>query len=322
LHRYALIVNPLTLVKHKKRFAVLCDTLDRAQVSYEIFESVDAASITALTREALQRGFTRILPVGGDGTLSLAVRGFMSGDKNEFPKAVIIPLDFGTGHDFYNGFIPKACHGRFDWAVTPGAVESLSVSLGWFNSTRYTSENAAPGGGQSLGLRNVERYFINSLSFGISSKIVEHRALSSLRHGKISYFVATIKTLFSYRNKALVLSLDGAPQKKPTLLFMMCKGPLVGGGMRLVAHANPLAATCQGLWVPALPWWKIVLNLPKIYQGRVAAVEGVQSFEFKSLRLRFEGAAALEADGELCEVGEEIEVRILPACVRFLRPKV
>src|SRR5438132_7044727 len=54
----------------------------------------------AVTRRALQEGFTRIIAVGGDGTINEVVNGFMAGDQPVNPAATLGIIPRGTGSDF------------------------------------------------------------------------------------------------------------------------------------------------------------------------------------------------------------------------------
>ncbi|RYZ48949.1 MAG: hypothetical protein EOP07_25135, partial [Proteobacteria bacterium] len=214
---YALILNPMTLKQHAKRWQSLIALLEAKAAKYKIFETGSADAIVTETRRALNEGYSHILPIGGDGTLSLAVKAFMANDKNVDPDRIVIPLDFGTGHDFYNGFAPRGHTGELDWIL--GEHEIADVSVG------------------SFGVEGKERYFVNSLSFGISREVLSKRAVSYFRQGKISYLLATLKAIASYRNQTLSVTVDAVTKTKSTLLFLVSNGPYIGGGMNFVKKA-------------------------------------------------------------------------------------
>ncbi len=127
----------------------------------------------------------------------------------------------------------------------------------------------------------------------------------------------------SYKPSTVTIEVNGETFGGSTLLLMLSKGPLCGGGMRLVADADPRADSCAALWVPALPLRSIIRNFPKIYQGQVDRVAGVKSFHFQSLNCRFsEAQNFVEADGELCPVDDLLQVRILPSTLGLLVPSI
>lgn len=292
----------MTLKQHAKRWRSLIALFERSKAKYKIFETSSADSIVSETTRALSEGYTHILPIGGDGTLSLAVKAFMADDKNIFSDRIIIPLDFGTGHDFYNGFVPESHEGGLDWILSGHEIADVSVG--------------------SFGQKDKERYFVNSLSYGISREVLSKRAISYFRQGKISYLLATIKAIASYRNQDLTVLLDGEPKSRSTLLFLVSNGPYIGGGMNFVKKADPTSASCEALWIPALSLPEIAKHFPKIFQGRVSEVKEVESFRFTRLICKISGANALvEADGEICPVANEFELRILPAAIRMMRPR-
>jgi diacylglycerol kinase (ATP) len=302
LAQYALILNPITLKQHANRWRSLLALLHTAKVDYKIFETVSADAIVTETGKALKEGYTHILPIGGDGTLSLVVKAFMANDRNIYPDRIIIPLNFGTGHDFYNGFVPGGHRSDMSWIL--GDHELADVSVG------------------SFGQGDRERYFVNSLSFGISHEVLSKRELSYFRQGKISYLLATMKAILSYRSQDLSISLDGVTKQKSTLLFLVSNGPYIGGGMNFVKKADPTSSTCEALWIPSLSILEIARHFPKIFQGRVAEVKVVDSFRFHHLHIKISGSnPQLEADGEICPVANEFELRILPLAIKMMRPR-
>ena len=90
----------------------------------------------ALTAEALQNGFRRIVAVGGDGTLNEVVNGFFQAGTAVPPDACLALVPRGTGGDFrrtfgLNGSLRETC------ARLRGSGPSTSVAS-------FTRANGSP----------------------------------------------------------------------------------------------------------------------------------------------------------------------------------
>lgn len=293
-----LVVHPRAKLRFPRKFAALIRGLEEEGRVFASAESSDASDITRLCRKALEEGYTRILPVGGDGTLSLCVQAFMEDGRNVFPEAAILPLPFGTGNDFYRGLGAKSR--AKDWTWTKQPLQRSAISLGSF---RKRDGN--------------EQYFINSFSVGISVDILEDYSRSGLR----SYLLSTVKTVKRYRSADVALSRDGKRHEKPTLLLMICKGPYVGGGMRLDREADHRSGRAKVIWIPRLSFATIVRNFPRIYRGGLESIDGLESFDLCDFDLELAPAGnRVEADGELYDVPRIFGISYHPRCIDILFP--
>src|SRR5262245_59293623 len=191
--RTVVVVNPNSQGGNVgKRWRHLADQI-RREVPFE--EAITAARghATELTREALRAGATRVVAVGGDGTVSEVANGFFDGGKPVAPGAALGYLPLGTGGDFRKTIgVPK------DFA---GAVACLArdhrrrIDVGRI-------DYATRGGARATGM------FINIASFGMSGKVDRAVNDSKKWFGSLSYFWATTKTTLRYTNQRVRLRFD------------------------------------------------------------------------------------------------------------------
>ncbi|RZA22776.1 MAG: hypothetical protein EOP10_14520 [Proteobacteria bacterium] len=271
-----LIINPKAKQRRKNQFQMLLNELHAAGTPYDQAESKSAEDITILCRSALDAGYTSIIPIGGDGTLSLCIQAFMHNRTNQYPNAAITPKPFGTGNDFHAAFKVKG---------------QTQVSLGHFQT-----------------IDGKDHYFINSFSAGITPSLIQSYAGAPIR----SYLLATLKTLVTYRSQTIHINHIA----QPTLLFLITKGPFVGGGMRLSKASDHITSKTRVIWIPKLSFQTLLKNLHRLYKGGVESLKEEQSFDFEPLTLGFpKETNKIEADGEIYTVGSVVPITMIPSCI-------
>ncbi len=284
----ALICSDLVKRRFARDLEAIREVLKAKGESLDILEAKSKEELIGFASQVGDSGVKNLFVAGGDGTLHLAVQGIM---KSQADKPILVPIPFGTGNDFYRGFRK----GRFQASWLEGDGEVRSMSLG-----RVGSED------------ETIRYFLNSFSFGITPKILERYESLPLRN----YLLPTIWSLLDYRSLPLTLDRGLATESAQTLIFMICKGPYAGGGMRF--HPDAKHESPQVIWVPKLPVAQSLRHVPKLYREGLPGVPGVKSFAFRDLSLNFlEEQNFLELDGEIVAVPKKIQVSYLANAIRI-----
>lgn len=286
--RYFLIVHPKAALRFPK---ALKDLIAAAKNSGAILDSAvskDPDDFRDLTEKAIIEAYDFILVFGGDGSLHLAAQVLA---KSPDSKTALIPLPFGTGNDFYRGLVGKPDRKKFAWIFQNPSRSRIALGrVSWDGGSRY---------------------FINSLSFGITPQILRHYEKSRLRN----YLASTLRVLLSYKPVVAKSALGS----KETLLFMVCKGPYAGAGMRF--HPEAGHDSVKILWIPKLSVTKILRHLPGIYGSGLAGVPEVLTQSFSPLTLEIKDTKPfLEADGEILPVASKIHVDILPRALLVAVP--
>jgi len=176
-----------------------------------------------LAVNALERGFERLVVVGGDGTLHETVNG--TGPGPGHGHLGIIPT--GTGSDF-----PRT----LGIPLTP--LEAARVLL----SGRVREVD--------LGKVN-DRYFVNVAGVGFDAEVAAavNREFKFLR-GAPAYLAAVLKVLATYRNAPVTLDLDGQRHQGKILLAAVGNARYYGSGLRIV----PEAQVDDGLFHLCVAW--------------------------------------------------------------------
>ena len=262
---------------------------------------------TKLARNALGRGVTTVIAVGGDGTVNEVVNGFFDGERAVAPNARLGIIPCGTGSDLRRSLDLPSTDEPMAAVLQAGFAQSVDVM-----KVRYTT----PGGASTL------RYAINIVSFGMGG-IVAARAKESSRPfgGRAAYLGATLRTALTFSGSRVTLTLDGTTAIEATITNVAVgNGRFHGGGM----WACPGATLDDGLLdvtlIDYLPLWLLVRALPTLYSGHILEHPKVHSHRVTRLVADGREPCAIEVDGE--PLGRlPMEVSVVPQAIRVLAPR-
>ncbi|HEX7598677.1 MAG TPA: diacylglycerol kinase family protein, partial [Polyangia bacterium] len=237
-----------------------------------------------IAHEEASAGRLLIVAMGGDGTISEVADGILaSGAKAELG---IIPR--GTGGDFRRTLdldddIGKAAHRV---RQSPGrTIDAGRVSF------------VADDGSQA------ERHFVNVVSFGFSSDVARRANTSSKRlGGRAAFLSATLRSLVSYENAHVVLSIDDQPERRMQLLLAAVgNGRFFGGGMKICPEAQLDDGSLDLVMVGNLGRATVMANLHRLYGGTHLTMKDVHGTKVRRLKVAPLDRAAkipIEVDGE------------------------
>jgi diacylglycerol kinase (ATP) len=274
---------------------------------FEVWETQAPGHATSLARNALDRGRTTIIAVGGDGTINEVVNGFFDGERRVASDARLGIIPCGTGSDFQRTLRLPSSDAPLAAVLQAGFEQPVDVM-----KVRYTTPVGAP----------ALRYAINIVSFGMGG-IVAARAKESSRPfgGRAAFLAATLRTALTFRGRDVTLTLDGARAIEATIANVaLGNGQFHGGGM----WACPAARLDDGLidvtLVHSLSLWQLLRALPALYNGRVLEHPRVRSYRVVRLEAESREPCAIEVDGE--PLGRlPVDVSIVSHAIRVLVPR-
>ncbi|MBI4040472.1 MAG: diacylglycerol kinase family lipid kinase [Deltaproteobacteria bacterium] len=270
--------------------------------SYEVVLTTGRHDATRLVREALKNGISKILVVGGDGVLSEGLNGFFEGNDLIQPKAWLGTIPLGSGCDFAK-----------TWGVysTTQALQRLKrfetqpIDIGKVEFANREGE-----------LR--QRYFINIASFGCSAVVAKRVNHSQKKLGsKLTYFLNTLQTFLSYPAQEVRIMVPGAPEMTRTLMCgFVCNGRFSGSGMQWAPRADLTDGKFDVTLIRAMSTLGGLINLPKIYSGKLTQVSQVETFTCDGVSLQGKAPLDLELDGEDMTV-QKASFKLLPQKINF-----
>ncbi len=253
------------------------------KITYRMTNYTD--DLATLVRTLLADEPDYLIVIGGDGTLSHAVNGFLENDKLVSERTQFAFFNAGCGGDFSRQFPPQH------------VTEFLN---------RLTHHEGVACNIGKISCKNQHgKYFINIASCGLSAHVVKYSSSNSwLKRlgGGINYFFQSLRGILTYRSVPVTIQFDHHPPFEGQMLLMaVCNGQYFGGNM----HVAPMANLHDGLldvvifhdFTKLQAFWK----LRKIYRGRHLLEQKVKFLQASKVHIESnsEQPIFIEADGEL-----------------------
>lgn len=235
------------------------------------------------------KDYDHFVAVGGDGTIFAAVNAMM---ETSARKLTIVPA--GSGNDF---------------------ARSLGIKGDIFTILKEAKE-AAPRP-MDLAMWN-DRYFINIASVGFDADVNANNSDSMKRFGPFSYTLSVVKTLFTYRARAI--EKEGIPLTRWTL-FTIGNGGYYGGGFPIFPKTSPFSGELLFLGAGKSRLKFILPFLICLFAGKDhlwkkdMVRQSFQSMEFTLLE-----EANVNLDGENFREKGPVTVRVLPKELLYVGP--
>jgi YegS/Rv2252/BmrU family lipid kinase len=234
---------------------------------------------------AIAEGAEQVVCVGGDGTLNEVVNGFMEYENSIRAGIKLGFIPNGTGCDFVKTVpIPR------DTAEAINVIAESHTRCVDVGRLLYQDHNGREGC----------RYFHNITSFGIGGEVAQRVNRTSKPFGPFIAFIwATLLAVFLYGKKRVSVTVDNEPEKEFVVWNVaVANGQYHGGGMRIA----PGAAIDDGLFhltvVGDLSLAEVLINLPRLYNGRIECVKKVLTLTGKKIKAVSEEPVLLDVDGE------------------------
>jgi YegS/Rv2252/BmrU family lipid kinase len=228
-----------------------------------------------------------VIALGGDGTISEVADGLLDG-SNGSPGTLMGIIPRGTGGDLRRTLELPQDIGAAARRISDGKVQSIDAGR-----VTFTGPDGAP----------LVRHFVNVASFGFSSDVATRANRSSKRLGaKAAFLGATIKSLTSYENTEIALSVDGGERRRLTVLLgAVGNGRFFGGGMKICPEAQLDDGLLDLVTVGDLGRFEVLTKIHRIFAGTHLTIPEVQATRARTVEVWPADAAAripLEIDGE------------------------
>lgn len=295
------LVNPSSQSGATGRRVPELDALLKKHVGdYQLLCTEREGDAERLAQLAVERGATRLVIAGGDGTASEAVSGVLRSGGEKTVEIGLLPL--GTGRDFARllglGVDLDACVARL------ATGRKRQVDAGRIRCR-------AEAGGERV------RCFLNIASFGLSAEGARWLARRGRRRGPLSYVASALVTLARYKSARVTLRVDDTiVHEGPLMLAAAGNGQYFAGGMRVAPGASIDdglldVVVIEGMSVPAS-----LLMLPTLIVGRHVKDRRVRVRRGATVRAESAAEVWVEADGE--PVGTlPATIEVLPGAVKL-----
>ena len=163
-----------------------------------------------LAKNAVGKGFSGIVSVGGDGTLLEVAESLRDTDE------VLGVIPAGTGNDF-----------RYSIGVPKDPVEALDVVFAGHKQQ------------VDIGLINDEKAFLNVTGTGFDVDVLRNtNRVRRFLTGGAAYYLGIVMSIIGYKNATLDITANGKTIRRTVLLTAVANGRRFGGGLQICPQAS------------------------------------------------------------------------------------
>ena len=278
----------------------LCEAFAQAGIDFDLAETSGVGHGIELARQARIDGYTTVVAVGGDGTVSEVMNGLALATANEVSvgKLGIIPL--GTGNDFA---AMVGCARKIEPAVQAIVLgKTRRIDLG--QATIHTGSN------------RIHRYFDNNLGVGFEAWVTLESYKIKRLSGVLLYLVAALRALHSYRPPHMDIqweTLAGETNRRAqkTLLVSVGNSRRTGGGFYLTPDARMDDGLLDLGIADAIPPLQVLFLLPKALFGKHTSDQAITLSRCRQLQIDCPEGMPVHLDGEVITAkANRVEINI------------
>lgn len=239
-----------------------------------------------LTVKAVNKGFRKIIVVGGDGTLHEVVNGLFIQQAVPATEVLLGAISVGTGNDWSRTYGYPHDYVEIVNAISAGHHFLQDVGLVCYKESGY---------GQS-------RYIVNVAGFGFDSFVIEQydRLKESGRTGKLLYIWSLLKALITFRSLPVTIWIDDEIVADEVIFSAAAGiGRYNGGGMMQLPAADPSDGLLDMTIIRRISKYRVIKNLKTLFNGTLYDVREVVHSRGKKIKVECDRDIILEADGEI-----------------------
>jgi len=292
-HKYFLIVNLIAgQGRCRELFPRVREELDRRGIDYDLHYTNEPLEATDVAKMGVEAGFTRIVAMGGDGTVNEVANGLVGTD------ATLAVIPAGTGNDFARMM-----------GIPNGPIAALALLAGGVERTI------------DLGRIADDRCFVNGVGIGIDAQVARDVLKMERLRGAAAYIYAAVKEVIRFRAFKVVISSRDWSEEIDCLSLGVANGKYSGGGFKMA----PLADMTDGLIdiaaIADFSRLQRLFRLPLVRAGRHLNWPRVSYRQTEEATISSPEKLVAHVDGEPYILPREpFKVEALPAVLRVLGP--
>lgn len=279
-----------------------------ARIAFKEFITTQAGDAATHTREALANGARCVVAVGGDGTLSEVINGYLDAAGRAInPEACLGILPSGTGSDFRRslGLQRPEDAVRAILRQESRTIDAMRVE--------YVDKDG----------KAASRFAINVVSFGLGGDVVAivngwRAVLPNWVSGKARFVAGALLALKQYQTRSLRVAFDGEPEfAVESNLLVVANGRFAGSGMMFAPHAELDDGWLDVILTDCASRLDVIKELPRIFRGAHLKNPKVTEHRARAVSITTTERFAVDIDGDAAGFAPA-KLTLLPQAVRFL----
>jgi YegS/Rv2252/BmrU family lipid kinase len=295
------IVNPVAgAYSTRRKWPIISRLLSAVGLTFDFEYTEGVGHAIELARLAASDGYRYLVAVGGDGTVNEVANGILH-STNAATTALGI-VSTGTGSDFIRSV---------------GISRDYAAACSTLTSSRRLPIDVGVVEYQKNG-QTLERFFINAAGVGFDAAVVrETERLPKFFGGTLPYVGGMLRTIFSYRNKPVVVRVGDEVESHRVLNVVVANGGYVGGGMHIAPQAELGDNLLDVIVIGDMGKLEILKEFPKVYKGTHISLPKVSMKKGTQVTIESSEEVLVYADGEL--LGEcPATFRVVPGALSLV----
>lgn len=301
---FYVIVNPTSgMGKAKRNWKKIQALLIKYQFDFDFKFSEYSKHETELTREAIKKGYRKIISIGGDGTLFNILNGVMS-------QQFINPVDISIG------VIPIGTGN--DWTRSHKVPRNFEKAIQIIKSGKTVQQDV---GYIELLNENKSAYFNILAGSGFVGHVV-HKTTKIKKIGPLSFALGTLLSLTAHKLNTLKIHINDEIINTKSLLTIVGNLRYTGGGMQLTKNPNSIDGLLDITIAQHINKPTIIGNIFNLFNGKIVNHRLVSNYKADKLKIELEdnSDSFVIADGEMLGKGG-YQVELIPLAVTYIVPE-
>jgi len=277
--------------------------LKKHGIKHEPYFTSKRMHAAIIAKNKIKEGYSRIIVVGGDGTMNEVINGLFSQGVIQTTEVMLGMISVGTGNDWAKMFnIP------LDYEEAVKTIKEQRTFIQDAGLVQYTKNG-----------KEWKRYFINIAGMGFDARVVErsNRMKDKGKSSPLLYFYNIFASLMRYKSQDASIAIDGKSFNRS--IFSMNVGicKYSGGGMIQVPHAIADDGLYSITLIKKIGKLNILANMKRLYNGSIVNHSRVETYMGQSVKIEGSSKLQVETDGETLGQGP-VSFEIIPRSVRII----
>jgi diacylglycerol kinase (ATP) len=284
------IINPKSGTRNKRELPdMILNTMNPDMYQTEIVFTEFAGHASLLADELAKKGFSRIIAVGGDGTVNEVARALV----NTNAALGIIPCGSGNGLARFLG-IPLKTRDAIQ-LINSGIV--TQIDFGRIN----------------------DKPFFCTCGVGFDAHIGSKFA-NSTKRGFYTYIKETLSSFFHYSSKKYKIKIDGEKVKTRAFLITVANAGQWGNDVYIAPTADIQDGLLDICIMSQFPKYKVFSLGIKILRRTIDTSKHINIIKGKSITIKRKKKGEVHLDGEPAIMGKKLKINIEPKGLNVIVP--
>jgi len=277
--------------------------LQKFGIKFEPFFTSRRLHAAIIAKNKIKEGYSRIIVVGGDGTMNEVINGLFSQGVMQTTEVMLGMISVGTGNDWAKMFnIP------LDYEEAVKTILKQRTFIQDAGLVQYTKNG-----------KEWKRYFINIAGMGFGARVVErsNRMKDKGKSSHFLYFYNIFASLLGYRSQKASIEIDGKSFNRSVFSMNVGICKYNGGGMIQVPHAVADDGLYSITLIKKIGKLNVLANVKRLYNGSIVYHSRVETFMGQSVQIGGSTKLQIETDGETLGEGPA-SFMIIPRSVQII----